>query len=151
TIEVAECLVWTAEGTAAAEYLKTQHGTASLQLPENAASKSGALILRPLAAILADHPRFQASRLLKSDTDGNDFDILMAARGWYRAHTPVLHFEYIVTVHKGAPRKASALIETLLEAGYAHFLVYDNFGHYLDTISDDAVARFDALNHYLLS
>jgi len=41
-----------------------------------AADSQGSVKLRSLRTILADHPHFAASKLLKTDTEGFDFDIL---------------------------------------------------------------------------
>jgi len=42
-------------------------------------------------------------------------------------------------------------ITALRAAGYTRFLVYDNFGNYLETVGHDAAERFSDLNRYLLS
>ena len=149
-IEVVECLVSSEDGTAPADYLKAERGTASIGTP-GASPAPGPLVLRRLDSILKEHPRFLHARLVKSDTDGADFDILIASLPVFRHDKPVLYFEYDPTVRKDGHQKALALIAGLVRSGYGAFAVYDNFGHFLEVIDTGILDRFADLDRYLMS
>ena len=78
---------------------------------------------RPLAAILADHPRFAEPALVKIDTDGMDIPIVLASLDLLARTKPVLFFEY--DPHLGAD---PSVFERLREAGYRTMDVYENTG-----------------------
>ncbi len=107
--------------------------------------------IRPLADILADHPRFSRPRIIKSDTDGSDFDIMLSSLDTIGKHKPVLYFEYDPTLRAGGCAAGLRLISELNKAGYQYFLVYDNFGHLMDVVIGDATGRFTDLNRYIMS
>jgi FkbM family methyltransferase len=151
-VEVAECLVGAAARTIPLENMRTALGTATL-MPDVAAGAGGAgeLLVRPLTDVLRDHPRFQHPRLIKIDTDGSDFEILHASIDLIRELQPVLFFEYDPTFHRDGIRMGMQAITELQAAGYEHFLVYDNFGHFMDRIGADAIPRFADLSRYIMS
>jgi FkbM family methyltransferase len=151
-IEAVECLVGASVGTVSPENLQTAGGTAKLT-PDLAINKEavGALQVRPLTDILRSHPRFQRPQLIKIDTDGSDFEIILSSIELIRAVQPVLFFEYDPTFRKDGMRSGMKVISELQAAGYEQFLVYDNFGHFMDRIGRDATARFADLNRYIMS
>ena len=150
-IEIAECLVGAPARMVSIENLRTGHGTATL-IPSLAGDgKIGELPVRPLGDILRDHPRFQRPRLIKIDTDGSDFEILHASIELIQQLRPVLFFEYDPTFHRDGVRTGMQALSELRAAGYGHFLVYDNFGHFMDHISAHAMTRFEDLNRYIMS
>lgn len=131
------------------EALQPRSGTASLQIVSDPSITR--VPIRPLGDILSEHPRFARPRLLKIDTDGSDFEILLSSVEILRATTPVLYFEYDPTFRIDGCSQAVALIESLLQTGYDRFLVYDNFGNMTELIQHDVVSRFQDLNRYLFS
>jgi hypothetical protein len=76
---------------------------------------------------------------------------LQASIELIRELQPVLFFEYDPTFRRDGIRTGMQAISELQAAGYEHFLVYDNFGHFMDRISADVVARFADLNRYIVS
>jgi FkbM family methyltransferase len=148
-IEVAPSLVGPVAGSVSSDNLKEQSGTASLKI--GGSSTSLLIPVRPLADILMDHPRFLRPRLLKSDTDGSDFDILLSSLDLIRKCRPVLYFEYDPTRRTDGCAVGLQLISELNKVGYQYFLVYDNFGNLMDGIIGDASERFAHLNRYIMS
>lgn len=69
-------------------------------------------------------------RLLKSDVDGFDYDVLDSARICIRDSRPILFFECQFDVEDQVVRY-TATIERLHGEGYRHWLVFDNFGEVL--------------------
>lgn len=84
----------------------------------------------------------QAGRvwLLKSDTDGRDFDVLASAGEVLRRDWPVLFFE---CENHSAEDKAAfvSLFERLRERGYTHWVLFDNFGAVMLETSDLDIVR----------
>src|SRR3981189_2700602 len=133
--------VWAAPagGPASTDRLRKHNGTATLRPTSAPADRSAAQIpIRPLADVLRDHPRFRAPRLIKTDTDGTDFDILLSSLDVIGACRPILYFEYKPDIRQDGIAQSIQAITALRAAGYTRFLVYDNFGNYLETVGHDA-------------
>jgi FkbM family methyltransferase len=157
-IEVAECLLGARAGTVPAESFAADHGTAMIDPGAGGdASAEGAagVPVRRLDEVLRAHPRFARARLLKTDTDGSDFEILRSSLEALAGTRPVLFFEYDPTLRPDGLAQARATIEALVHAGYASFLVHDNFGHYVRRIDARtpaaAAPAFAELDRYLFS
>ncbi len=149
-IEVAECLLG-APGEIPVEQLRRHNGTAVL-LPATASKPSGRTILaRPISDILRDHPRFARPRLIKIDTDGQDFEILLSLGDVIAETHPILFFEYTLDMRKDACRQSIAAVSHLRDFAYDRFLVYDYAGNFLQLIDGDVIERFQDLNRYLMS
>lgn len=92
----------------------------------------------------------QAIQLIKIDTDGFDFDILLANKYLIKEHKPEIFFEYDVNINSTDETDSIELI-ALLESLEYKFIVYDNFGNLLEVIVKDAIKKFIELNHFLKS
>jgi FkbM family methyltransferase len=88
-------------------------------------------------------------RLVKVDTDGGDFGILLGSATWIAGQQPSLFFEYAPATDADAAR-ALLLTGHLARLGY-HFVVFDNFGHTMRVIRAGAQEAFIELNRYLRS
>lgn len=150
-IEIAECLIGTRSGAVPVASLATVDGTATLTGATGSAATVGDVPVRTLADVLAAHPRFRRARLLKTDTDGSDFQIVVSALDVLSETRPVLFFEYFPTLRANGAREARETIAALAKAGYHRFLVYDNFGHLMASVRSDFGERFLTLDHYLFS
>jgi FkbM family methyltransferase len=150
-IEIAACLVGPADGPVSTDRLRKHNGTASLRPAFAPADSASQIPVRPLADVLRDHPRFRRPRLIKTDTDGADFDILLSSLDVIGACRPILYFEYKPDIRQDGIAQSIQAITALQAAGYTQFVVYDNFGNYLETVGHDAAERFTDLNRYLLS
>jgi FkbM family methyltransferase len=79
-----------------------------------------------LDALVAQH-RFAPVRLLKSDVDGFDYDVLASAAEVLQRDAPLLYFECHFT--DAAQRRGyERLVPALAARGYRHWTVFDNFG-----------------------
>lgn len=150
-IEFAECLVGARSGSISAASFIADHGTAAIDSATGGGENDRRIPVRPLADILREHPRFQRSRLLKTDTDGSDFEILGSSLDALRDTRPVLFFEYDPTLRPDGPKAAADTISRLVQAGYGRFLLHDNYGHFAGSIDADCGEKFLSLDRYLFS
>lgn len=90
---------------------------------------AGPITAQTLDALVARH-RFAPVRLLKSDVDGFDYDVIASAGEVLRRDAPLLFFECHFT---DAAQRAGyeRLVSSLAERGYRHWTVFDNFGEVL--------------------
>jgi hypothetical protein len=103
-----------------------------------------------LDAVLAMNSDLPATRLLKIDTDGYDFRIILASADWLARAQPVLFFEFDPAFSPdGEKCEALEAMEALLKAGYSHFVLYDNFGDFLLSVSERVLEVFTDISVYL--
>lgn len=150
-IDVAECFVGAVAGSVAMENVRAAYGTAGFDSASPASAGGERLAVRPLADILRGYSAFMRPRLLKTDTDGSDFEILQSSIDVLRASMPVLFFEYDPAFRQDGAEAGIRTIEALASIGYRAFCVYDNFGNFMETVRGDAAARFADLSRYLMS
>lgn len=149
-VQIAKCFIGDDDREVDAEKISSQGGTASVL----EAVKTGAKQIIPmqsLATLLQNYPRFQASKLLKVDTDGYDFTIIQSSLEILKTYQPVLFFEYDIFVTPNGGRKSLSTLQALMEIGYERFIIYDNFGNYLLSLTAADGDRFHDLNAYLRS
>ena len=135
-------------GYVSADALERGHGTTSAVRAIETGAANGVPVLR-LEQILNRHASFRDARLLKVDTDGFDFDILVAHNEYLAARKPIVFFEYLIRTTGGDFEKSLDCINRMLAIGYDRFLVFDNFGNYL--LSTASCDTFRDLNLFLLS
>jgi FkbM family methyltransferase len=92
--------------------------------------------LSPLRDILRGHPDFAASKLLKIDTDGMDFGILLEALDVLGRLAPVILYEYDIVLSRDGERMGMESARGLMSIGYAAFIAFDNYGNYLFSFDD---------------
>jgi len=117
----------------------------------NALTKQGDKRLRSLANILKDRPAFSDAKLLKTDTEGFDFDILRQSADYVLSAKPIIFFEYDSSLTPHEPTAGLSTIQYLTRAGYSDFIYFDNFGNYLLHAGSCAPGVFADLDHYLSS
>src|SRR5581483_9306839 len=66
--------------------------------------------------------------LIKIDTDGYDFDVMLSGEKVIREFKPYLYFEYETSLLKEAGHTPKELFEFLDELGYTTFLIFSNVG-----------------------
>ena len=156
-VEVESCFVGSAQGSLGVGLLQRHDGTTSaVRGLESIASRiepadpdpASGIPVRRLEQILARHPLFDGAELIKLDTDGFDFSILLAHKELLARTRPVLFFEYLVESTRDADL-ARACLKMLASIGYVDFLVFDNFGNPLLRTQD--VSSMRDLDRYLLS
>ncbi|WP_457831801.1 hypothetical protein, partial [Staphylococcus aureus] len=81
-------------------------------------------------------------RLIKIDTDGFDFQIIMSSAALLKAIQPVVFYEYAPFERPNGVADGIGSFQTLLQAGYEHFIFYDNFGHYLIHLGTNQAEQF---------
>ena len=74
------------------------------------------------------HPEFDALRLVKSDTDGYEVQLVPAVAAAYAEARPVLFFEYDVVLTREAGLDPFAVWGELARLGYAEVAIWDNGG-----------------------
>jgi len=126
----------------------TEAGTAKLVAN---ADRKGGITVKRLDELLAGAPGFSHPRLIKIDTDGFDFQIIMSSAALLAKLKPVLYYEYAPFEQPNGVADGLGSFQSLLQSGYRHFMVYDNFGHYLIHLGAEHVAQFIDLNAFLCS
>jgi FkbM family methyltransferase len=111
----------------------------------------GSVKLRELRAILADHPEFGGAKLLKTDTEGFDFDIIRQSLEFIQQSKPVIFFEYDPHLRPDQPGGGLEAIQALVDVGYSDFIYYDNFGNFLLHCDASNLNIFSDLDKYLSS
>ncbi|KAA6302260.1 MAG: hypothetical protein EZS26_001620 [Candidatus Ordinivivax streblomastigis] len=128
--------------------LTRNNGTASLK---EADEKSTEIVFETLNSILEKNDISLSSvEFLKIDTDGFDFDILLANESLIRRFNPNVYFEYDINYNENGIYDSIEVIKLFESLGY-NFIVYDNFGNLLMIIDNNCISRFVELNHYLQS
>lgn len=79
-------------------------------------------------------------RVLKSDVDGFDYDVLESASQTLATSMPLLFFETQID-HAFQRDGFMNIFETLARRGYAYWVLFDNFGSVCVRTTDVAVAR----------
>ena len=126
--------------------LTVQHGTAMFRTDSNGNARRH---FERLDQILARHPRFQSSKILKVDTDGMEGRILQGALEWIAAARPVLYWGHDIRRDVEAEGPGLRIFECLVDAGYRTALLFDNTGEFIQTISLDARQQLADLADYL--
>jgi FkbM family methyltransferase len=116
-----------------------------------AGSGQGDIQVKRLDQLLADSAGFERPRLLKIDTDGFDFQIIMSSVALLRDIKPVVFYEYAPFEQPNGVVDGIRSFQALAQADYRHFIVYDNFGNFLIHLDAENVAQFIDLNAYLCS
>lgn len=125
----------------------TLHGSGGTRQAQVAAAGSG-IAARRLDDLISALPGDVAARvrLLKSDVDGWDYDVIGSAPTLLRGAHPMLFFE--CQTDTDAQRQAYIrTVQALLERGYAQVYVFDNFGGLM--VRCNAMPPVEALIDYV--
>jgi FkbM family methyltransferase len=106
---------------------------------------AGSIRSRSLDDILSSHA-VQKVRLVKSDVDGFDYDVLDSAPSTISTHKPLLFFE-CQTDHAFQKQGYETTLRALEAVGYTEWVLFDNFGAVL--LRADAVDHFVGLLEYI--
>jgi FkbM family methyltransferase len=87
--------------------------------------------------------------LLKIDTDGLDFTIILGNIDFIKLTGTSIFFEYEINTDLDNSTSVK-LVEILSLQGY-NFIAYDNFGNFLCSVTSDFTTRFRELNAYIQS
>jgi len=96
---------------------------------------SGGMQSETLDSIVARHPALPPVRLLKSDVDGFDYDVLASATRILQNDAPLVFFE---CQYENDAQKAGfeALFPLLQAQGYTDWTLFDNFGEVMVRTGD---------------
>jgi FkbM family methyltransferase len=115
-------------------------------------SKEGIVIkCRSLDEILEDHPSAKTCNVLKIDTDGHDYEVIRGAHKLIIRNKPVVLFECDVFENANYVGECLEALSIFSQAGYKHFLVYDNFGHLMGRYCLSDLTAFKNLLFYQLT
>jgi FkbM family methyltransferase len=104
----------------------------------------------PLTEILSSiNIKPEEISLIKIDTDGFDFDIILGSLNLISTYKPALFYEHEVNA-PGAHEKSIEVNKALSAAGYK-FIVYDNYGNFVSSITSDGEQRIEELNAFIRS
>jgi FkbM family methyltransferase len=81
-----------------------------------------------VADLRARHPEFDAMRLVKSDTDGYEVQLVPAVATAYAEARPVLFFEYDIVLTREAGLDPFGVWGDLARMGYTDVAIWDNGG-----------------------
>ena len=123
-VEIEAAFVGGTSGPVAAS-LRIADGTAHLAV---GGPDQRALLLWSLDEIILRHPKFDSAKLVKSDTDGMDCQIIAGAVDYLARARPALFFEYDPDLTARAGATAIRVFDVLEVTGYRYALVYDNTG-----------------------
>jgi FkbM family methyltransferase len=130
-VQVAKCFV--GQGDFVAGSVLKEGGTARLEV-----GTKGTVQTQRLTEILAAHPEFRTSKILKVDTDGFDVQILRSSYDWISMARPVVFFEYDpFLLSRNGTSDPVHLFQELFSIGYRSAIIYDNTGEYLLTLPLD--------------
>ncbi|HIK17498.1 MAG TPA: FkbM family methyltransferase [Leptolyngbyaceae cyanobacterium M33_DOE_097] len=149
-VQIATCFIGEDNQAVDLNQISSQSGTASV-VNATQAQSSKTIPMQSLTKLLQEHPQFQTAKLLKIDTDGYDFTIIQTSLPILASHQPVLFFEYDPFITPTGVSDSLKTVEALITVGYERFIVYDNFGNYLLSLSATDRDRFCDLNAYLKS
>ena len=91
--------------------------------------------------LLQAHPAFRQSHLVKTDTDGYDYDIVVGFLEAGMNSHPVFFVEHDPNFPSPTSSTHDVMFAKLADHGYSRVLWWDNFGHYLTSglVSDKRV------------
>jgi FkbM family methyltransferase len=99
------------------------------------ASDKGSIISQPLDQIVAEFPGLPAARLLKTDVDGFDYDVIESSLSLIERMKPLIFFE--CDCASDEQRSGFDRIVRVLESfGYNDWAIFDNFGQLMLRTSD---------------
>ena len=123
-VEIEAAFVGRASGPVPAG-VRMEGGTAHLVM---GSPGQGNIALSSFDEIILRHPRFASAKLVKSDTDGMDCQILAGAAEFLARERPALFFEYDPDLTARFGTRAIHVFDVLEAADYRYALVYENIG-----------------------
>jgi len=122
-------------------------GTASLIQTEHGITATK----RTLDEILDEHTFAKDANLLKIDTDGHDFEVIIGSKRLLCQKLPIVLFECDVFDNSNYVEDCIKTLNTIKESGYNYFLLYDNFGNLMGKYSLEDLSPFLSLIFYQLT
>lgn len=141
-------------GVPDAHIRRTAAGTSSIQKDTPIAAQGGAGANVPVLTfreIIDQYPRFRDSKLIKLDTDGYDFGIIEANAALFSEMQATLFYECAPFEAAHGMRDSISSFSEITKF-FRHFIVYDNFGHFMCSLDGpDLFERYLELMVFLAS
>jgi FkbM family methyltransferase len=147
-VRVTPIEVMCSSGNQSAEFsIRERNGTASI-----VETQTGATMKRQLLdEVLAEHPAFIGANVIKVDTDGHDFEVLVGAAKTIAANRPAVLWECDVFARADYTEGVLRTLALFKNSGYRNYLVYDNFGYLVGSYSLDDDSAIKSLLFYQLT
>ena len=107
--------------------------------------------VKSLDDILTLNPDFTDFNLLKSHTDGHDFEVIAGAKKAISSNLPAILCEIDPSMNYQYSEDFLEMINFLKDTGYSSLLLYDNFGHLMGKYSLVDLKYFANLLFYHLT
>lgn len=101
-----------------------------------------------IVGFYADDRRFN---LLKTDTDGHDFDVVSGAKNFIQEHSPFVLLEVDSFSDNQFLVNVRSTLDLFFKSGYSKLFVYDNQGYFLGLYEIGDAKSLDKLLFYKLS
>lgn len=153
---LSSCLIGCSNGTVATSALTASAGTARVieatSFSDTSSPRRATEVpVRTLLEVVMERHSPENVRLIKTDTDGSDFDIIACNRTLFQRSGASIFFEFDPYLAQGRSTTWTDAIKTLLDTERSQFLVYDNFGNLMTTVVAEPLRRFAELAHFLAS
>jgi FkbM family methyltransferase len=117
-------------------------GTSYLEKSENG------IPVKTISSIIEKNERFSNVKLLKIDTDGFDNKIIRGAEQFLRKTKSSVFFEYDPHYLSLQGEKGIDIFDFLVSLGYEKFVIYDNLGDHLITLTKNNKNEFVELHNF---
>ncbi len=106
------------------------------------------LAIATISSVIEKHPAFANAKLLKIDTDGFDNKIIRGAATFLRQSKASIFFEYDPFYLAKQNENGPAIFDFLVDLGYDKWVIFDNHGRYLLTLTKHDKHLFESLHQY---
>ncbi len=120
-------------------------GLGSAHLQE---TNSGGVQVKTMQEVLETNDFFKSAKLLKIDTDGFDNKIIRASKSFLVQSKAAVFFEYDPYFLAKQGEQGFDIFDFLVSLGYTSFLIYDNIGDFLITLTNQNKSQFMELHAY---
>ena len=151
TIMILSCLCSSNEGEAEA-VIHEKHGTAAITASSTFdVNRIRKFDMRTVDSLANEYKKENGYNVIKVDTDGHDYDVLMGSRKLIEENKPFVLFELDNFNDDKFAQKITEIFSLFQESGYKRFLVYDSYGYLMGIYSLDDILSFYSLIFYKLT
>ncbi|ADL55305.1 FkbM family methyltransferase [Gallionella capsiferriformans] len=127
------------------------NGTANLTLEHVDSKDQDIFEKKTIDSIVQQFIAHGDFNLLKTDTDGHDFEVIAGAKGFIKKSLPFLYFEVDSFSNPNFIKDCLSTLSYLREVGYSKIFVYDNFGSLIGLFQTSDVTIIKQLLFYMLT
>jgi len=103
-----------------------------------------------LDTIIRSYSDFGNSNILKIDTDGFDFEVILGSKEFIKNNKPAVLFECDSFGKDDFVDKFFECLQIFIGDGYKKIIFFDNIGNYMSTFDLDIKANMDTIKNILL-